>query len=134
MIFTVTLNPSIDYVVRLDKLTNGITNRTTSEEYYFGGKGINVSCVLAELGLDSTAYGFVAGFTGYRESTSKLKPARKPKSTVRDLTLTTRSLKDCSRKLTESQTATHSLSPEVFQIQCPTTFTSVCSRESAART
>ncbi len=64
MIFTVTLNPSIDYVVRLDKLTNGITNRTTSEEYYFGGKGINVSCVLAELGLDSTAYGFVAGFTG----------------------------------------------------------------------
>ena len=64
MIFTITLNPSIDYVVRLDKLTNGITNRTTSEEYYFGGKGINVSCVLAELGLDSTAYGFVAGFTG----------------------------------------------------------------------
>ena len=64
MIFTVTLNPSIDYVVRLDKLTNGITNRTTSEEYYLGGKGINVSCVLAELGLDSTAYGFVAGFTG----------------------------------------------------------------------
>ena len=64
MIFTVTLNPSIDYVVRLDKLTNGITNRTTSEEYYFGGKGINVSCVLAELDLDSTAYGFVAGFTG----------------------------------------------------------------------
>ena len=64
MIFTVTLNPSIDYVVRLDKLTNGITNRTTSEQYYFGGKGINVSCVLAELGLDSTAYGFVAGFTG----------------------------------------------------------------------
>ena len=64
MIYTVTLNPSIDYVVRLDKLTSGITNRTTSEEYYFGGKGINVSCVLAELGLDSTAYGFVAGFTG----------------------------------------------------------------------
>ena len=64
MIYTVTLNPSIDYVVRLDKLTSGITNRTTSEEYYYGGKGINVSCVLAELGLDSTAYGFVAGFTG----------------------------------------------------------------------
>lgn len=64
MIFTVTLNPSIDYVVRLDKLTSGITNRTTSEEYYFGGKGINVSCVLAELDLDSTAYGFIAGFTG----------------------------------------------------------------------
>ena len=64
MIYTVTLNPSIDYIVRLDKLTIGITNRTTCEEYYYGGKGINVSLVLAELGLDSTAYGFVAGFTG----------------------------------------------------------------------
>ena len=64
MIYTVTLNPSIDYIVRLEKFTSGITNRTTSEEYYYGGKGINVSCVLAELDLDSTAYGFVAGFTG----------------------------------------------------------------------
>ena len=64
MIYTVTLNPSIDYVVRLKSLVTGITNRTTSEEYYFGGKGINVSCVLAELDLESTAFGFVAGFTG----------------------------------------------------------------------
>ena len=64
MIYTVTLNPSIDYVVRLDELTLGITNRTTSEEYYIGGKGINVSYVLAELGMESTALGFVAGFTG----------------------------------------------------------------------
>ncbi len=64
MIYTVTLNPSIDYVVRLGSLTAGITNRTESEEYYFGGKGINVSCVLAELGINSTALGFVAGFTG----------------------------------------------------------------------
>ena len=64
MIYTVTLNPSIDYIVRLDELKTGITNRTTSEEYYIGGKGINVSCVLAELGIKSTALGFVAGFTG----------------------------------------------------------------------
>lgn len=64
MIYTVTLNPSIDYIVKLDKLTSGITNRTTSEEYYYGGKGINVSCVLAELDIESTAFGFVAGFTG----------------------------------------------------------------------
>ena len=64
MIYTVTLNPSIDYVVRLNEFTLGITNRTTSEEYYFGGKGINVSCVLAQLDLNSTALGFVAGFTG----------------------------------------------------------------------
>ena len=64
MIYTVTLNPSIDYIVRLDSLETGITNRTTSEEYYYGGKGINVSCVLAELDLESTAFGFIAGFTG----------------------------------------------------------------------
>lgn len=64
MIYTVTLNPSIDYVVHIDRLVSGITNRTKSEEYYFGGKGINVSHVLAELGLDNTALGFVAGFTG----------------------------------------------------------------------
>lgn len=64
MIYTVTLNPSIDYVVRLETLRIGITNRTSSEEYYFGGKGINVSNVLAELGFQSTAIGFVAGFTG----------------------------------------------------------------------
>ena len=64
MIYTVTLNPSIDYVVHMDSLIGGITNRTTGEEYYFGGKGINVSNVLSELELDSTALGFVAGFTG----------------------------------------------------------------------
>ena len=64
MIYTVTLNPSIDYVVHIDRLVSGITNRTSGEEYYFGGKGINVSHVLAELELDNTALGFVAGFTG----------------------------------------------------------------------
>ncbi|MBQ2518283.1 MAG: 1-phosphofructokinase [Clostridia bacterium] len=64
MIYTVTLNPSIDYVVHIDRLVPGITNRTSSEEYYFGGKGINVSHVLAELGLETTALGFIAGFTG----------------------------------------------------------------------
>lgn len=71
MIYTVTLNPSIDYIVRLDSLVPGITNRTTAEEYYYGGKGINVSCVLAELDLESTAFGFVAGFVaGYEKTKS----------------------------------------------------------------
>lgn len=64
MIYTLTLNPSIDYVVHLDRFVSGITNRTTGEEYYIGGKGINVSCILAELGIKSTALGFCAGFTG----------------------------------------------------------------------
>ena len=64
MIYTVTLSPSIDYVVRLANMRFNVTNRTDSEEFYFGGKGINVSQVLAELDLDSTALGFIAGFTG----------------------------------------------------------------------
>lgn len=64
MIYTLTLNPSIDYVVHLDRFESGITNRTTSEEYYIGGKGINVSCILSQLDIRSTALGFCAGFTG----------------------------------------------------------------------
>ena len=64
MIYTLTLNPSIDYVVHMNEFIGGITNRTTSEEYFIGGKGINVSCILAELGIESTALGFTAGFTG----------------------------------------------------------------------
>lgn len=64
MIYTVTLSPSIDYVVRLSSMRFNVTNRTDSEEFYYGGKGINVSQVLGELDLPSTALGFIAGFTG----------------------------------------------------------------------
>ncbi|RKM63218.1 1-phosphofructokinase [Butyrivibrio sp. XB500-5] len=65
MIYTVTFNPAIDYVVRMgSELLPGMTNRTDSEECYFGGKGINVSSVLKNLGHESCALGFVAGFTG----------------------------------------------------------------------
>ena len=65
MIYTVTFNPAIDYVVRMSRdLAPGMTNRSDSEECYFGGKGINVSTILKNLGLDNTALGFVAGFTG----------------------------------------------------------------------
>ena len=65
MIYTVTFNPAIDYVVRMtDDLKPGMTNRSASEECYFGGKGINVSTILKNLGLESTALGFIAGFTG----------------------------------------------------------------------
>lgn len=64
MIYTVTVSPAIDYVVHLDSFETGATNRTTAEEYYFGGKGINVSRVLRELELPSVALGFVGGFTG----------------------------------------------------------------------
>ena len=64
MIYTVTLNPAIDYVVHMDRLALDEINRSTSENIYFGGKGINVSLVLKELGIPSVALGFVAGFTG----------------------------------------------------------------------
>lgn len=64
MVYTVTFNPAIDYIVRLDSVTAGGVNRTKSEQIYCGGKGINVSLVLSELGIKSKALGFVAGFTG----------------------------------------------------------------------
>lgn len=64
MIYTVTLNPSIDYVVKLDDLKTGEVNRTNEEHVYPGGKGINVSLILNELGYNNKALGFVSGFTG----------------------------------------------------------------------
>ena len=64
MIYTVTFNPAIDYVMRADSVSLGKTNRSSSEELYFGGKGINVSVILGELGEETTALGFVGGFTG----------------------------------------------------------------------
>lgn len=74
MIYTVTLNPSIDYVIKLDNLKNGEVNRTKEEYVYPGGKGINVSLILKELGYKSRALGFVSGFTGlYIKDTLKNK-------------------------------------------------------------
>ena len=64
MIYTVTFNPAIDYVVSIDNIKTGCVNRLNSEQIFFGGKGINISLVLKELGVKSTALGFVAGFTG----------------------------------------------------------------------
>ena len=64
MIYTVTLNPAVDYVIKTEDIKIGATNRATAEDYYIGGKGINVSRVLKELDVPSTALGFVAGFTG----------------------------------------------------------------------
>lgn len=64
MIYTVTCNPAVDYVVHTAELVTGAVNRAEHEAIYFGGKGINVSAVLHELGVESTALGFTAGFTG----------------------------------------------------------------------
>ena len=64
MIYTVTFNPSLDYIVSVDNFTCGVVNRTTDEIIFPGGKGINVSMVLKNLGFENTALGFLAGFTG----------------------------------------------------------------------
>ena len=64
MIYTVTFNPAIDYVMFLDGIKTGCVNRSSSENIFFGGKGINVSMVLRELGVESTALGGTAGCTG----------------------------------------------------------------------
>lgn len=64
VIYTVTFNPSLDYIVSVKDFRPGMTNRTSSELVLAGGKGINVSIVLGNLGIKSTALGFIAGFTG----------------------------------------------------------------------
>ncbi len=64
MIYTVTFNPSLDYIVSIKDFELGKTNRTTQEQMLAGGKGINVSTVLRNLGINNVALGFVAGFTG----------------------------------------------------------------------
>lgn len=72
MVYTVTFNPSLDYIVTVDDFKLGLTNRTTSELMLPGGKGINVSIVLSNLGIENTAIYFLAGFVG-DEITKKVK-------------------------------------------------------------
>lgn len=64
MIYTVTFNPALDYVMKVEKLRYDDINRTYGEELYYGGKGINVSVILSRLGMENAALGFKAGFTG----------------------------------------------------------------------
>ena len=64
MIYTVTCNPSLDYIIRVEHFSPGSVSRAQSEEVLYGGKGVNVSWVLKNLGIESVALGFVAGFTG----------------------------------------------------------------------
>ena len=64
MIYTITFNPALDYIVRVNDFKVGQVNRTSYEEIYAGGKGINVSIVLNNLDVENIALGFIAGFTG----------------------------------------------------------------------
>ncbi|WP_294976887.1 1-phosphofructokinase [uncultured Leuconostoc sp.] len=74
MIYTVTLNPSLDFITRLKTLTLGETNRADSEIIFPGGKGINVSRLLGQLAIDNTAWGFLGGFTGDHLKTALIEP------------------------------------------------------------
>lgn len=65
MIYTVTFNPSLDYIINLDKFNLGAVNRAQQTKILAGGKGVNVTIVLHNLGIESIALGFIAGFTGY---------------------------------------------------------------------
>lgn len=64
MVYTLTLNPSLDYVMTVENLNSDKINRSSAEELYYGGKGINVSAVLTRLGVETTALGFAGGMTG----------------------------------------------------------------------
>lgn len=64
MIYTVTFNPALDYAIGVERLEPGMTNRSTFEQLLPGGKGLNVSTILRNLGIENTALGFIAGFTG----------------------------------------------------------------------
>ena len=66
MVYTVTLNPALDYVMKLAQLRYDDINRTDGEEIYYGGKGINVSVILSRLSISNTALGFAGGFTGIK--------------------------------------------------------------------
>ena len=79
MIYTITFNPSLDYIMHVDCFEEGETNRSKQEEIYPGGKGFNVSTILSRLNLETTALGFVAGFTG-EEIVKELTPSGRWKS------------------------------------------------------
>ena len=103
MIYTVTFNPSLDYVVQAEQLVPGEINRTTSEAVYPGGKGVNVSVILSNLGLESTAFGFTAGFTGKalqtgrQGSMSRSTQDRRQRSTDKDQRLQKQRSRSCLR-------------------------------------
>jgi 1-phosphofructokinase len=64
MVYTITFNPALDYIMHLDTFNEGCMNRSGNESVFYGGKGINVSIMLKRLGIQNTALGFLAGFTG----------------------------------------------------------------------
>ena len=131
MIYTVTFNPSIDYIVNVDNFMTGVVNRTSKEIIFPGGKGINVSMVLKNLGEESTALGFMAGFTGdaitrllqERGVTADFIHVAEGLSRINvKLRAQTETDQKISGNFTENwmhcRTAIHWYLPEAFRIQC----------------
>ena len=120
MIYTVTFNPSLDYIVSVDNFTCGIVNRTTDEIIFPGGKGINVSMVLKNLGFENTALGFLAGFTGNRiQDLLEEKGVRADFISVeKDRRSGRRILKSYMKSLIRYRTAISSCLQEVFRMLC----------------
>ena len=83
MIYTLTMNPSLDYIVDVDNFRIGLTNQTIAEQMLPGGKGLNVSMVLHNLGMETTTLGFVAGFTG-DEIVRRMQEGRRPYAAAPD--------------------------------------------------
>ena len=69
MVYTVTFNPALDYVLNVKNLQSKDINRTEAEQLFYGGKGINVSVILTRLGIENEALGFVGGFSGKQLNT-----------------------------------------------------------------
>ena len=113
MIYTVTFNPSIDYIVNVDNFMTGVVNRTSKEIIFPGGKGINVSMVLKNLGEESTALGFMAGFTG--DAITRLLQG---KSTDRDQRLHQKISGSFTENWMHCRMAIHWYLPEASRIQC----------------
>ena len=137
MIYTVTFNPSLDYIVSVDNFTCGIVNRTTDEIIFPGGKGINVSMVLKNLGFENTALGFLAGFTGNRiqdlleekgvradfisveKGISRINvPMKRRRSTDRDRRSRRQILKSFMKSSIHCQTVISSCLQEAFRMLC----------------
>lgn len=109
MIYTITFNPSLDYIVSVDNFQCGIVNRTKAELLFAGGKGINVSMVLSNLGYETTALGFVAGFTG-----EKLQSLLKEKNITTDFISVEQGMSRINVKLrSQEETEINGMGPEI---------------------
>ena len=108
MIYTVTFNPALDYIMNTGEIKIGKTNRSISEEIVYGGKGINVSVMLSNLGKENTAIAFAAGFTGY-----ELERALNEKNVNTEFIYLEKGLTRINLKLPSIDTEINAVGPEI---------------------